>query len=136
MSDTAMPPHRILVVEDEPSIADIVATTLRFQGYHVTVVSDADEALREGATGSHDLIVLDVMLPGGDGFDVCRQLRNQQVLTPVIFLTALGAANDRIAGFLTGGDDYLAKPFNVDELALRVRALLRRSGKPPANQNL
>ena len=135
MSDSAVAPHRVLVVEDDLAIADIVATTLRFQGHDVTAVSDAAAAIAEGMTDQHDLIVLDVMLPGGDGLEVCRQLRNAGVHTPVIFLTALSAPSDRIMGFLTGGDDYLAKPFNVDELALRVEALLRRSGsrlpRPP-----
>jgi DNA-binding response OmpR family regulator len=128
MSDPSIAAPRILVVEDDSAIADIVATTLRFQGDHVDVVADAPSAITAGLSGDHDLIVLDVMLPGGDGLDVCRQLRNAGVHTPVIFLTALSTPNDRIMGFLTGGDDYLAKPFNVDELALRVRALLRRAG--------
>lgn len=119
---------RILIVEDEPAISDVVATALRYQGYSVTQLDDGARGLAEGVRSTYDLIVLDVMLPGIDGFEVCRRLREAGRLAPVLFLTARGDADDRIQGFLTGGDDYLTKPFSVDELVLRVAAILRRAG--------
>jgi two-component system OmpR family response regulator len=121
-------PARILVVEDEMAIADIVATALRYQGHTVTLVDDGPSGLALATETSFDLIVLDVMLPGLDGYEVCRRLRAAESFSPVIFLTARDAVADRINGFITGGDDYLTKPFSVDELVLRVAALLRRTG--------
>ncbi len=121
-------PSRILVVEDEPAINDVVSTALRYQGH---VVTQTDSGLKgfDLATGTDfDLIVLDVMLPGLDGFEVCRRLRETGRFSPVLFLTARDEADDRIKGFVTGGDDYLTKPFSVDELVLRVAAILRRTG--------
>ena len=125
---------RILVVEDEVSIADVVCTALRYSGHTVDHVSGGLQGLERGLTGDFDLIVLDVMLPGLDGFEICQRLREQSTLTPVLFLTARIDPDDRIRGFVTGGDDYLAKPFRVDELVLRVRAILRRSvGAAPSD---
>ena len=118
---------RILVVEDEASIADVVCTALRHHGHLVDHVSGGQQGLEQGLTGDFDLIVLDVMLPGIDGFEICRRLRERSTSTPVLFLTARTDADDRIKGFVTGGDDYLPKPFSVDELVLRVRAILRRT---------
>ena len=122
-------PSRILVVEDEPAIRDIVATALRYQGHTVTEADHGRTALGLAAEADFDLIVLDVLLPGIDGFEVCRQLRDRGRFMPVLFLTALDEPEDRIKGFVTGGDDYLGKPFSVDELVLRVAAVLRRTGR-------
>ncbi len=119
---------RVLVVEDEQSINDVVATALRYQGYSVTQVLDGHAGLTESVRAVYDLVVLDVMLPGIDGFEVCRRMRENGQLAPVLFLTAKAEAEDRIQGFVTGGDDYVTKPFSVDELVLRVSAILRRSG--------
>lgn len=117
----------ILLVEDEPSISDVISTALRHQGHAVTRSADGSEALVVASEGVFDLIVLDIMLPGMDGFSVCERLRSQGVMTPVLFLTARDAPQDRIDGFVVGGDDYLTKPFELDELLLRVSAILRRT---------
>lgn len=119
---------RILVVEDEPAINDVVSTALRYQGHTVTQVENGLSGLAEAEKSSFDLIVLDVMLPGLDGFEICRRLRDSGRFAPVLFLTARDDPKDRINGFVTGGDDYLTKPFSVDELVLRVGAILRRTG--------
>ena len=121
-------PSRILVVEDELSINDIVSTALRYQGHAVTQSDHGRKGLELATDTDFDLIVLDIMLPGIDGFEVCRRLRDAGRLSPVLFLTALDQPDDRIKGFLTGGDDYLTKPFSVEELVLRVSAILRRTG--------
>lgn len=120
---------RILVVEDEPAINDVVSTALRYQGHSVTQRDDGLDGLSTAQREHFDLIVLDVMLPGIDGFDICRRLRDEGHFSPVLFLTARDDPSDRIKGFVTGGDDYLTKPFSVDELVLRVAAILRRTGQ-------
>ena len=122
------PACRILVVEDEPAISDVVSTALRYQAHTVTQVDDGLGGLAEAERSTYDLIVLDVMLPGIDGYEICRRLRDAGRFVPVLFLTARNDAKDRIKGFVTGGDDYLTKPFSVDELVLRVTAILRRAG--------
>ena len=122
-----MGPRRILVVEDDLSIGDIVSTALRFQGHSVRQADDGFVGLELATAGGVDLIVLDVMLPGIDGFEVCRRLREQGSRAPVLFLTARDETANRVRGFATGGDDYLTKPFSVDELVLRVAAILRRT---------
>ena len=122
-------PSRILVVEDEPAISDVVSTALRHQGHAVTAVDHGRKGRDLALAEDFDLLVLDVMLPGIDGFEVCRDLRRAGSVTPVLFLTALDAPGDRIEGFVTGGDDYLTKPFSVDELVLRAAAILRRTGR-------
>ena len=124
---TPKPGARILVVEDEPAINDIVATALRYQGHSVTQAHDGGAGLSEARRASFDLIVLDVMLPGVDGFEICRRMRDEGQLAPVLFLTARAEADDRVKGFMTGGDDYVTKPFDVTELVLRVSAILRRT---------
>ncbi len=121
-------PRRILVVEDDPSINDIVSTALRFQGHSVTQTADGSAGLELAIEGGVDLLVLDVMLPGVDGFEICRRLREAGSSAPVLFLTARDETEHRIRGFATGGDDYLTKPFSVDELVMRVAAILRRTG--------
>jgi two-component system, OmpR family, response regulator len=116
----------ILVVEDDAAIRDVVATALRYQRHAVTQSVNGRDALELAMTTDFDLIVLDVMLPLLDGYEVCRRLREANRFTPVLFLTARAETADRIKGFVTGGDDYLTKPFSVDELVHRVAAILRR----------
>jgi two-component system OmpR family response regulator len=118
---------RILIVEDEAKLAQLVARGLREEGHAVDVVGNGEEALWLAGTASFDAIVLDVMLPGLDGFGVCRRLREQGIWVPVLMLTAREAVEDRIAGLDAGADDYLAKPFSFDELVARLRALTRRA---------
>ena len=117
---------RILLVEDEPSAAGILAKGLREQTYAVDLAPDGETALEQAYINDYDLIILDVMLPHKDGFEVCRQLREQGSTTPILMLTARDAVEDRIEGLDTGADDYLVKPFDFHELLARMRALLRR----------
>ncbi len=119
---------RILLVEDEDAVRDAVADAFRADGLLVEAVADGAEAIAAAAAFRPDLAVLDVMLPGADGLTVARRLRAGDAL-PVLFLTARDAVADRLAGFDAGGDDYLVKPFVLEELLARVRALLRRSGR-------
>ncbi|PYS74256.1 MAG: DNA-binding response regulator [Acidobacteria bacterium] len=117
---------RILLVEDEPRMANVIAKGLREQSYAVDVATDGEEALYQTSVNDYDLIVLDVLLPHVDGFEVCRELRKREHVTPVLMLTARAAVDDRITGFDAGADDYLTKPFAFRELLARIRALLRR----------
>ncbi|HZO23766.1 MAG TPA: response regulator transcription factor [Steroidobacteraceae bacterium] len=118
--------NRILVVEDDPHLAAGVAENLRAEGYDVVALGDGKPALEWLQAQQCSLIVLDVMLPEMDGFTLCRTLREQGNSTPVLFLTARGDPADRVRGLEAGGDDYLAKPFHLEEFLLRVRAILRR----------
>jgi two-component system copper resistance phosphate regulon response regulator CusR len=117
---------RVLLVEDDPRIARFVSQGLREQTYAVDVTADGDDALYKAAVNDYDAVILDVMIPGRDGFEVCRELRAAGSNVPVIMLTARDAIQDRITGLDTGADDYLTKPFEVAELLARLRALLRR----------
>jgi two-component system copper resistance phosphate regulon response regulator CusR len=117
---------RILLVEDDRAIARFVAKGLREQAYAVDVVGDGDEAGYKLSINDYDAIILDVMIPGRDGFQVCRDLRSAGIAAPVIMLTARDTVRDRITGLDSGADDYLTKPFAVAELLARLRALLRR----------
>jgi len=117
---------RVLLVEDDPHLGAGLAENLRAEGYTVEHLTDGLRALEWLQRESCDLIVLDVMLPGMDGFTLCRTLRERGVVTPVLFLTARGDPADRVRGLEAGGDDYLAKPFHLQEFLLRVRAILRR----------
>lgn len=125
MSDVSVT-GRILIVEDDPHLAAGVVENLQAEGYTVTLVTDGQQALDWLQQQDCDLILLDVMLPRVDGFTVCRTLREAGNSTPVLFLTARGDPADRVRGLEAGGDDYLAKPFHLRELLLRVRAILRR----------
>ncbi len=116
---------RILVVDDQPNIVDMLATVLRFHGFVVNTAGTAAEALVRAAEYPPDLILLDVMLPDGDGREVCRRLRAGGSEAGVVFLTARDARDDLIAGLAYGGDDWITKPFDVDVLLARVRAVLR-----------
>jgi two-component system copper resistance phosphate regulon response regulator CusR len=117
---------RILLVEDEPSAATMLAKGLREEAYAVDVAGDGETALAQAFVNDYDLIILDIVLPGQDGFKVCRQLRANGSTVPVLMLTARDAVEDRVEGLDSGADDYLPKPFDFDELLARVRALLRR----------
>ncbi|MEG3635084.1 response regulator transcription factor [Micromonospora palythoicola] len=119
---------RVLVVDDEPNIVDLVSTVLRFHGFEVATAGTVAEALRQAEQRPPQLVVLDVLLPDGDGFAVCRQLRASGHQLGIVFLTARDAPRDKISGLTFGGDDYVTKPFSVDELVARVRAVLRRIG--------
>jgi DNA-binding response OmpR family regulator len=121
-------PVTVLVVEDDPTVADVVAAYLRDAGMAVEEAADGVTALAAAARLRPDLVVLDLMLPGLSGLDVCRTLRETRADLPVVMLTALGAEADRLAGLETGADDYLVKPFSPRELVLRVQAVLRRAG--------
>ncbi len=126
MGAGATGPARILVVDDEPAITDLLSTALRYMGYQVTTAATGLAALEAASTTSPDLVVLDVMLPDIDGFEVCRRLRTDGDFVPVVFLSARDAEDDRVTGFVRGGDDYVTKPFSLEELTLRIGALLRR----------
>lgn len=126
MPDPATQPH-ILVVDDEPNIRDLVQAALRFHGFTVATARTGNEGLSLARTERPDLIVLDVLLPDVNGFDVCRQLRDAQNNVPVIYLTARDTPSDTVTGLSLGGDDYVTKPFSVEALIARIRALLRRS---------
>jgi DNA-binding response OmpR family regulator len=117
---------RILLVEDEPRMAGLIAKGLREHSYAVDIARDGERALYDAAVNSYDLVILDVMLPGQDGYSVCRALRSSGLAVPILMLTALDAVDDRVAGLDSGADDYLAKPFDFKELLARLRALLRR----------
>jgi two-component system copper resistance phosphate regulon response regulator CusR len=117
---------RILLVEDEPSAAAMLAKGLREEAYAVDMAADGETALAQAFDNDYDLIILDVVLPGKDGFKVCRELRSNELPVPVLMLTARDAVEDRVEGLDSGADDYLPKPFDFEELLARVRALLRR----------
>jgi two-component system copper resistance phosphate regulon response regulator CusR len=117
---------RILVAEDHPSLARSIADGLRDEGYAVDLTFDGSEALHLAATNPYDAVVLDVMLPGRDGFSIIQSLRRRDVRVPILCLTARDAVADRVKGLDSGADDYLVKPFNWDELLARVRSMVRR----------
>jgi two-component system, OmpR family, response regulator len=117
----------LLVVEDEPFLRKAVAASLRFLGFQVTAAENGTDALRLARSRPFDLLILDVMLPGIDGFEIARRLRGGGNQVPVIFLTAKDAHDDKVTGLSLGGDDYLTKPFELDELVARIRAVLRRT---------
>ena len=120
--------QRILVVDDESSISELIATSLKFVGFEVRTAASGSEALRVAEEFKPHALILDVMLPDQNGFDVCRQLRQDGHSVGVLFLTAKDTVEDKIAGLTIGGDDYVTKPFSLEELVARLRALLRRIG--------
>jgi DNA-binding response OmpR family regulator len=126
---TPTPRLRVLVVEDEPAIQRGLCDVLVYRGYEPTGVATGEDGLREGLRNGYDLVLLDVMLPGVSGFDVCRELRAQLPRLPILMLTARGAEEDVLEGFRCGSDDYVTKPFSVGELVARIEALLRRAGR-------
>jgi two-component system, OmpR family, alkaline phosphatase synthesis response regulator PhoP len=121
---------RVLLVEDEPGLVMTLTDRLIAEGYEVESATDAPSGLEMAAAGSFDAILLDVMLPGGNGMDVCRTLRQRGLQTPILMLTAKGQVVDKVVGLKLGADDYLVKPFEMAELLARVEALIRRSNNP------
>ena len=122
---------RILIVEDEPTIAIGLQDDLETEGYQVEVASDGDSGASKAARNNFDLILLDVMLPGKDGFTICRELRAAGSRIPIILLTAKGQETDKVMGLGLGADDYVTKPFSPRELVARIQAVLRRAARPP-----
>jgi two-component system copper resistance phosphate regulon response regulator CusR len=120
---------RILLVEDEPRMANVIAKGLREESYAVDVAQDGDAGLYQTSINDYDAIILDVLLPQRNGFEVCRELRANGNATPILMLTARAAIDDRLTGFDAGADDYLTKPFSFRELLARLRALLRRDSQ-------
>jgi len=117
---------RILLVEDDDDIADLLDLHLSDEGYQVDVVGDGDEGLERGLNEEYDLVILDIMLPGTDGFDICRRLRQEQNPTPILMVTAKTEEVDKVLGLELGADDYVTKPFSIREVLARVKALFRR----------
>src|SRR6201993_703538 len=124
---------RVLVVDDEPNIRELVQVALKFHGCEVSAAAGGREALRQADATRPDLIILDVMMPDMDGFEVCRRLRAGGNEVPVIFLTARDTSSDTVTGLVIGGDDYVTKPFSVEALVARVRAVLRRPSRTTAS---
>jgi len=119
-------PCQILIIEDDPKLARILCEQLQIAGYNATSARTAREGCAQVGRQSPDLILLDVMLPDRDGMDLCRQLRNDGVSAPILLLTALDETSDKVSGLNAGADDYLSKPFEIDELLARIRSLVRR----------
>ncbi len=128
-----MSAKKILLVEDEEHLLKTITLNLELEKYAVTTATNGFEALKQFRNNTFDLIILDVMLPEMNGFDVCEQIRQDNTKIPILFLTARGSGSDRVQGLKLGADDYLTKPFNLEELLLRVEILIRRSS--PADEN-
>lgn len=126
-------PIRALVVDDEPVLAEMVSMTLRYEGWVVTTAGDGASAIKQARENPPDVVVLDIMLPDMSGLQVLERLRDHQPGLPLLLLTAKDSVEDRIAGLSAGGDDYVTKPFSLEELVLRLRALLRRTGVTVGN---
>ncbi len=122
------PKPRLLIVEDEAAIRSGLVDVFVYHGYDVDIADNGDDGLRLGQSGKYDLILLDVMLPGVDGFEICNRIRRQDRQQPIIMLTAKSSDEDIVQGLTLGADDYVAKPFSVTQLVLRVQAVLRRAG--------
>lgn len=133
MSDMTIEPGadqaRLLIADDEATILELLAASLRFAGFEVVTAADGHEALSLARSTRPDALVLDVMMPGIDGFDVVRRLRSEGQNAPVLFLTARDSTEDKVRGLTVGGDDYVTKPFSLEEVIARLRALLRRAGR-------
>ena len=130
------PEARLLVVDDEPNIRDLLAASLRFAGFEVVAAADGNEALKLAGEYHPDLVVLDIMLPDMDGFTVLRRLRSAGPRVPVLFLTARDDMADKVQGLTVGGDDYVTKPFSLEEVVARIRAILRRTMDEPSSAML
>ncbi|HQR79379.1 MAG TPA: response regulator transcription factor [Actinomycetota bacterium] len=126
-----MPEARLLVADDERTILDLLCASLRHAGFDVVPANDGREALELARSYKPDVLILDVMMPGYDGFEVVSRLRDEGLEAPVLFLTARDATEDKVRGLTVGGDDYVTKPFSLDEVLARIRALLRRTGRGP-----
>lgn len=134
--EPAVSEARLLVVDDEPNIRDLLASSLRFAGYDVLSAGDGTEALRLATTEKPDLVILDVMLPDMDGFTVTRKLRASGIDMPILFLTAKDDMRDKVEGLQAGGDDYVTKPFVLEEVVARINAILRRTKHSAVEQPL
>ncbi|HKI41625.1 MAG TPA: response regulator, partial [Mycobacterium sp.] len=121
-------PINVLVVDDEPVLAEMVSMALRYEGWNIATAGDGSSAIAAARAQRPDVVVLDVMLPDMSGLDVLHKLREENPQLPVLLLTAKDSVEDRIAGLTAGGDDYVTKPFSIEEVVLRLRALLRRTG--------
>lgn len=128
--------YQILIVEDETSIRDSLSLNLELEGYEVTACGDAAQAMGQFQSRQFDLILLDIMLPGMSGLDLCAHFRLTDRIVPILMLTARDAPEDRVTGLRTGADDYLTKPFHLEELLLRIANLLKRRGSGPAQQDI
>ncbi len=126
---------RVLIVEDEKQIVDILRFNLAREGYEIITAADGPEGLKKALSASPDLVLLDIMLPGMDGFEVCRALRETDRLTPVIMLTAREEESDKVLGLEIGADDYITKPFSIKELLARVKANIRRTSREAPRDN-
>jgi two-component system OmpR family response regulator len=129
-------PARLLVVDDEATILELLSGSLRLAGFEVVTAASGTEALRAATSARPDLVLLDVMMPGGDGFEVVRWIRSTGPDVPVIFLTARDEVPDRVAGFAAGADDYVTKPFSLDEVLARIRAVLKRTQQAAGGSRL
>ncbi|MFY9263203.1 MAG: response regulator transcription factor [Actinomycetaceae bacterium] len=127
MAEDKTPEAKILVVDDEPSIRELLSVSLRFAGFEVETAADGMQAVRLQQTFKADLVVLDIMLPDIDGFEVLRRMRERDPLVPVLFLTAKDDLQDKLQGLNAGGDDYVTKPFSLEEVVTRIRVVLRRT---------
>ena len=135
MSASSTPEARLVVVDDEPNIRELLSTSLRFAGFEVHAAADGNGALQLVRDLEPDLVVLDVMLPDMDGFTVTRRMRDAGRHTPVLFLTAKDDTQDKVQGLTVGGDDYVTKPFSLEEVVARIRAVLRRTaGAAPVEE--
>lgn len=118
---------KVLIVDDEPNIRDLLSTSLRFAGFSVHAVANGADAVHAAEKGEPDIILLDVMLPDMNGFSVTKKIRSMGINAPVLFLTARDETEDKITGLTVGGDDYMTKPFSLDEIVARIHAILRRT---------
>jgi two-component system OmpR family response regulator len=128
VSDNGSQPLRVLVVDDEPNIADVISMALRYEGFDVETAANGTDALSAVNSYRPHLMVLDIMLPDMEGFEVARRLGGERAELPIVFLTARDTQEDKIRGLTTGGDDYVTKPFSLEELVARIRVILRRTG--------
>jgi two-component system OmpR family response regulator len=131
--NSSAPSHRVLVVDDEPNLVDVISMALRYQGFTVETAADGRSALKAVSEFRPHLIVLDIMLPDMEGFEVAKRLGAQRAQSPIIFLTARDATEDKVRGLTSGGDDYVTKPFSLEELVARIRTILRRAGLAEAD---
>jgi two-component system, OmpR family, response regulator len=136
MAATDTTSHRVLVVDDEPNIVDVVAMALRFQGFEVASAATGREALSAVQSFRPEVMILDVMLPDMEGFEVAERLGAERGHVPILFLTARDASEDKMRGLTTGGDDYMTKPFSLEELVARIRNILRRTGNGSESSRL
>lgn len=136
VSENGAKNQKILVVDDELNIAELIATVLKHEGYSTEIALSYLEAMSKTTKELFDLIILDVLLGEGDGFSLCKRLRDQNIKTPIIFLTAKDSTEDKVLGLRSGGDDYITKPFSIEELLARIEAILRRSKNFEQNHKL